>query len=361
MRVIVHPADRHGCGSYRLIFPTEALIAQGYNVALEQDTTYRAQWQPCVFGDRIIGLDEDVEADVVVLQRPMHRNRVELIDALQAQGVAVVVEIDDDFHSIHRRNAAWLASSPLENPDANRDWLMRACKRADLVTVTTPALAKRYGAHGRVAVLPNYIPAKYLTCEPAAYTDEYLERLTGTVAGWTGSVATHPDDLEATGGAIPDALTLTGARFHVVGTGMKVAQCLGLTEKPTSTGWVPIEAYPEAIRQIDVGIVPLAAHPFNEAKSALKMSEFAALGVPPIVTPTTDNRRMNAAGIGFLASTPADWYELTSRLLSDVVLREEMSIQGREIMASFTYEGNAWRWFEAWSRALSHRRGTVAA
>ena len=410
MRVRVHPADRGGCGQYRLIFVAEALAAQGEDVHLDYDATYPVVQIQSAFGaDTPIGLadldrfrreydlamrelrrteargmdtrpirarwndtlyalcDETGPAqldgaDVVVFQRILSRERYNTMLAVQAAGAAVVVEIDDDFHAVHRRNPAWVASNPLSNPDRNRDWLMKACEAADLVTVTTPALAQRYGAHGRVAVLPNYVPEKYLTREAGPYTDTNLERLTGTVLGWTGSVATHPDDLEATGGALQRALDDTGAKFHVVGTGVKVRAGLGLRREPSATGWLPIEAYPEAIRQIDVGVVPLAAHPFNEAKSWLKGLEFASLGVPFVAAPTGPYRDLfYRHGLGFLAHDPDEWHTLTRRLLADPVFMEEESIRHREHAAELTAERNAWRWMDAWAQALDNRKRRAAA
>lgn len=410
MKVRVHPADRGGCGQYRLIFVTEALANQGEDVHLEYDATYPVVQIQSAFGaDTPIGLADlttfrrdhqaavaemsrakarglDTRAhlarwndhlyelcdrtgpaqlegaDVVVFQRVLSRERYNTMLAVQAAGAAVVVEIDDDFHTVHRRNPAWVASNPLHDPDRNRDWLLKACKAADLVTVTTPALAARYGRHGRVAVLPNYVPEKYLTREPGPYTAENLTPVLRTALGWTGSVATHPDDLEATGGVLQGVLDDTGAAFHVVGTGKGVADGLGLSDLPSSTGWLPIEAYPEAIRQIDVGIVPLAAHPFNEAKSWLKGLEFASLGVPFVATPTGPYESLfYDHGLGFLARTPDDWQAMTKRLLTDDTFRAEEAARHREHAAALTVERNAWRWTEAWAQALANRKARVAA
>ena len=98
MKVVVHPADDGGCGRYRMFWPAEALAAQGHDVTVRygDDGKYRCVWQPSVFGDRIVGIDGDVEADVVVLQRPIRRHTYDLMRALQARGVTVVAEIDDD-------------------------------------------------------------------------------------------------------------------------------------------------------------------------------------------------------------------------------------------------------------------------
>lgn len=348
MKVLVHPADDGACGRYRLRWPAEALIAQGHDVHLRPDHTYYSDAVETHFGYEILGLRDAVDADVVVIQRPLSRERFNLVKAIQAQGVAVVVEIDDDFHSIHMRNPAWKASNPLHDPEMNRDWLMRSCERADLVTVTTPALAQRYGGHGRVAVLPNFAPESYTKIVRPEHDD--------LVVGWSGSVATHPDDLQATGGVLQGVLDAAGARFEVVGTGVGVAKALGFHVEPRATGWVGIEDYPYAMAGFDVGIVPLAPREFNDAKSCLKGLEMAALGVPFVASPAADYRRLARAGLGFLAPTATEWTGHLVELLGDAArFRDYSSTWRAEVVEHYTIEANAWRWLEAWERATRKR------
>lgn len=361
MRVVVHPADQGGCGFYRLIAPSKALIDQGEDVTLDYGANYKAYWQSTIYGEQITGLAQPVNADVVVLQRPLTRNRYELLRAIQAAGPAVVVEVDDNFHAIHRLNVAWQHSNPLHDREKNRDWLLKSCEAADWVTVTTPALAEQYGGHGRVSIVPNYVPAAYCALEPGADLPAHLPALTGTVLGWTGSVATHPDDLQATGGGVARVLNraprAANATFHVVGTGAKVAAGLGLVKEPTATGWLPLGQYPAAMAQIDVGIVPLADHRFNEAKSWLKGLEFAALGVPFVASPTGPYRELAGHhGLGVIARDPGEWCRGVEALVLDPVFREDTALRYREtVETGLTVELNAWRWLEAWSMALERR------
>lgn len=308
-------------------------------------------FQPSVFGDRIIDLDQDVDADVVVVQRPLHRHRYELIKILQAKGVAVVVELDDDFHAIPRRNPAWNDTHPLMDKDKNRDWLMRACEIADLVTVSTPALAERYGCSGRVAILPNLVPEWYLDIDSV--------RDGRVLVGWSGSTHTHIGDLEVTDGSVARALDASGASFGVVGTGHGVRKALGLSFDPAAAGWVPIDRYPVALGAFDVGIVPLRPGVFNEAKSSLKMSEMAAVGVAAVGSPTGPNRELVKLGAGLLAETPEDWYRTVRDLCLTTSLREDVAARAREVMRMRTYEANSGMWWDAWTRAAD--RSTVAA
>lgn len=364
MKVVCHPADTGACGAYRVEWPARALADAGRPVSVLRDTPYRAQFQPSVFGDRIIGLDQSVSADVVVLQRPLHRHRFELIGALQAQGVAVVVEVDDDFHAIHPQNPAWKNTNPLRDNDMNRDWLMRSCAVADLVTVSTPALAKRYGAHGRVVVVRNRVPAHYCDLDGGAYADMYLTRPSKLALGWSGSVATHPTDLQAVGGITQEVLDGSDACFLAVGTGVRVKNALGLRDEPLATGWVPLEAYAEALSLLDVGMVPLALTDFNEAKSALKGLEMAALGVPFVASPTAEYRRLAQEGVGWVAESPAEWRDLLLQLVNDRAHREAMSEAWREtVKAEHTIEGTCGEWWHAWetARELADERLLSAA
>lgn len=284
------------------------------------------------------------DADIVVLQRPIDRHRVTAIEHLQRHGVRVVVEIDDDFDNVHPRNIAWPRLQPHLSADRNRDWLHRACERADMVIVSTPALAARYGAHGRVRVVRNRVPARYLE-----YRAEPHE---GLFVGWSGSVATHPDDLQVLGGSLARALRATGAEMAVVGTGKGVRKLTGIDHDPLAVGWRPIFEYPQALAQVDVGIVPLALTPFNHAKSHLKGLEMAAVGAPFVASPTDEYRWFTAQGVGLLAERPKDWEKRLRRLLTDHGWREELSERGREVAAGHTIQGHAEEWWGAWCAAL---------
>lgn len=339
-RVEVLPADDGGCGWYRLRYPCQQL----------PDVTVRDEWPRGVFQD-LDGVPHlfavDCQADVLVVQRPMNRETVLAIPLLQRQGTAVVVEIDDDFEHLPQKHPARRETAPVNNPMTNRLWLRKACERADLVTVSTPALAEVYAPHGRYAILPNLIPKRYLRYKPGTARP---------TVGWTGSVVTHVGDLEQTGGAVGDVLHETGAVLKVVGTGKGVAERLDYAGPVTSTGWLPVKEYPKAYARMTAAVVPLELNRFNEAKSWLKGIEAAALGVPFVASPTGPYRRLHDLGAGLLADTPDDWRTLVRRLVTDPGFHGEQQAQNREIASRLTYEEHAWRWQEAWQEAIRHHR-----
>lgn len=349
MKVNVYPADEGGCGFYRMRWPAAALAAQGHEVEIRSGLP--AVWMDDEQGKPHLMGCEPIDADVVVIQRPLLRHLADIIPHIQEQGVAVVVEIDDDFAAIPPANVSWARVHPKHNPERNSDHLARGCASADLVTVTTPALAKRYGGHGRVRVVPNFVPERYLAIEPTPSHS----------IGWTGSVTTHPGDLEVTHGAVQRVIDATGATMRVVGTGKGVAKRLGLEVNPAACGWAEIDDYPERMAEVGVGIVPLADSAFNNAKSCLKMMEFAAVGVPVVASPSPDNLRLHQHGIGMIARRPREWERALRTLLGSDDLRAEMAAHGRKVMAGLTIEANAFKWWSAWSDAAHLSRQRSAA
>lgn len=357
MKVLVWPADRQGSGHYRLIFPGEALARQGADVDVTESG-------PSVLWDRewdgehppldacALGLADKPDADVVVIQRPGRACWTELIPHLQAAGIRVVVDVDDDFDSIPAHNLARNNYDPKLNPRHNREWIRRACDLADHVTVSTAHLAGVYGRHGRVSVLPNFVPESYLAIEP-------VERL-ATSIGWSGSVDTHPGDLETVGTAVRDVLAEHEPwNVHVIGTGKGVPNRLRVPAVTALGKWVAFAEYPTHLARLTVGMVPLQRSRFNRGKSCLKLAELSSVGVPTVATPTPDNQRLHAFGIGLLADSPSAWRDKLTRLVSDEDYRTEVAETSRAAMAAHTYEQWAELWWAAWEKALD--RKTVAA
>ena len=346
MRVAVHPCDNGGCGWYRLRWPAEVLQVAGHDVIVAES------FDALFFNGQMIR--PLVEADVIVLQRPLARAVVEAIPAIQARGTAVVVEVDDDFHALPKGHGARRGTSVANDPDHNRMWLRRACEQADLVTVTTPALADRYGSHGRVRVLPNLVPAAYLE------VPSHPSREMAPTVGWTGSVVTHVGDMDVLGGVIPEVLAETGARFVSWGVGL-TEEALGV--KGRVRPWADLRgAYPRQVADLDVGLVPLADNAFSRAKSALKGTEYAALGVPFVGSPRADYLRLHAeVGVGIFAETPEDWRRELTALLTSPELRADVAGRNREAVASLTYEQHSHRWMDAWKSAADHLTREKAA
>lgn len=337
--------ENDASSQYRLRMPAQVLIDQGADIRFDAKgpvVLWNRQWRgprpPS--GVLAIALNEVPEADIIVMQRPHLRYWADVIPMVQKLGIRVVVDIDDLFDRIHKDNPAHRAFDPNVRADDNQRWTDKACELADVVTCTTPLLKDRYG-YGHGIVLPNLVPERYLATEAPGKRPQTL--------GWSGSVETHPDDLQVTQGAVRDVLDEYGWGFHVVGTGVGVQEALKLSEPPsTSEGWVPFANYSPALAEMEVGIVPLADTKFNHGKSCLKLAELSSLGIPTVASPTYDNLRLHKLGIGEIAKHPGQWYQRLTRLVADKDYREDVAGRSKAAMASMTYERLAHQWADAW-------------
>jgi glycosyltransferase involved in cell wall biosynthesis len=266
------------------------------------------------------------------------------------QGIATIVEIDDDFSTVHTRN---VAHGAMHGKASGNQWVEKAAAEADHVSISTPQLAK-YARHGRYSVLRNCVPDSIFT-PSTPKSDQIWPRV-----GWTGTVQTHPTDLQETKGRIGEVLKTNGLPFNVVGDGEYVARNLGLhDETPVyATGWVPLDMYYNYVYSfLDIGLVPLELSPFNEAKSALKGLEYAALGIPFVASPTREYLRLEAYGIGKVAKSPGEWKKHLQRMIDRPQETERIARESRDrIEAEHTYSVNAPQWLEAWEKAIHYRK-----
>jgi hypothetical protein len=283
------------------------------------------------------------DADVMVFQRVVERDLVDLLLFLGERGVATVVDVDDDLASIDPANPAWASLHP-QNRTAERDisWrhLNDACRVASMVTVTTPGLAAQYAPHGRARVLPNFLPDHYYG----------HDRADNDVIGWPASYFSHPNDPQVTRGAI-GRLVAEGTRFKVWGDPEGAGSAFGLREDPEGTGPVDLRIWPRAIAEIGVGISPLADTRFNSKKSWLKPLELAAVGVPWVASPRAEYERLHRLGCGMLADKPKAWHREVGRLVRDAGWRAELSAAGRAVAEELRLRDHVGLFFEAWQAA----------
>lgn len=339
MKVHVYPADVSGCGYLRLIWPAQVLRELGHDVTVfapgGQDslpvavvTTPRG---------REIRLFAEPQCDVIVLQRPLDWKWAKAIPLIKAAGVRVVCDMDDDFHALQGDHVGFWHVHPRTSPDHNWQHLAEALRHVDMLTATTQALADRYGRAG-YQIIPNCVPEAYLEVVP--------ERSEPPCIGWAGTTETHPGDLDVVGTAVRQVVTESGWRFKVIGNEKGIKRAIGL--EPELHPWVPINEYAKALSSIDVGIVPLKQHAFNEAKSWLKGLEMASVGVPFVATGTTPYRQLAAEGMGLIAGKPKEWQYRLRQLVASRQMRDDVAGAGREAAARWTIQANAWRWEQAW-------------
>jgi hypothetical protein len=348
MKVRVIPSDMGGCGWYRLRWVAAALADQGADVEIAESVA--AYYAPTRDGEVLVDVPP-FEADVAVFQRVFTPDHLQIMQLLHKQGVAIVVDVDDDFYAMSPHHVTYASLHPATGGDS---WavLRETVKLADVVTVSTPALARKYNG----VVIENCVPRAYLDIPPGA-------REGPPVIGWTGTPWLHPGDLEVVGTAVADVCS-TGtppiAAFRAIGAPATL-DVLGVPDQQHQPGLdLASFNYARAVANLDVGIVPLCDSAFNEAKSWLKGLEYAALGVPFVASPVAEYVRLLELGAGITAVRPREWRSRLRWLAELSEDRANLADIGRRIAANLTIEGTmapqAW---DAWQAAarINSRRG----
>jgi glycosyltransferase involved in cell wall biosynthesis len=347
MKVLALAADSGGCGFYRMRAPAaeaaklgvDVRVAEGIDVSATKDANGLVE---------VHHIQED--ADLIIFQRPLDNSMTAVLKQAKRQGIATMVEIDDDFSTVHTQN---VAHGAMVGQLSGHQWVEKAATLADHVAVSTPQLTK-YARHGRYSILRNCVPDSIFDVNPPK-SDQTWPRI-----GWTGTVQTHPTDLQETKGRVAEVLKANNLPFNVIGDGKQVARNLRLDDSTEvyATGWVELEMFYQYVYSfIDIGIVPLELSPFNQAKSALKGLEYAALGIPFVASPTREYERLEAYGIGKTAKNPAEWKKHLQRMIDRPAETERIAREARDrIKAEHTYSVNAPQWIEAWEKAIAYRK-----
>lgn len=397
-KAYVWPADMWACGHVRLLWPARTIHESEPDVdveVIEPRKDGETGLRTIMRGGEVIDAHCPEDADLLVFQRPTIPDLAAAIPFFRAKGIAVVVDIDDDLSHIDPANPAWIMMHPDRRSgrmwsyesQATRDHIVSlvrqrlgddaekasdgailrlagdlyqqflksiprhswrsvqvAAAAATVTTVSTSALTQRYGK-GNAVVVENCVPARFLD----------VPRVDSEVVGWPGSMHSHPGDLAVMGGAIA-TLVREGHEFLVVGDSTGAERELGMAEVPM-TGPVDFHGWIEAVAQLGVGVAPLADSRFNEAKSALKVLELSAAGVPWVASPRAEYRRFHERHkVGFVAEKPREWLRTVRRLATDPVLRSEQSEAVRDAARGLTIEANAWRLAEVWHDAVETER-----
>ena len=92
------------------------------------------------------------------------------------------------------------------------------------------------------------------------------------------------------------------------------------------------QAEADLLATASIGIMPLEDTPFQRGKSALKIIQYMAVGIPVVASPVGANTDVvRDKESGFLAHTPDDWVEAIGRLATDREARERMGQRGRQL------------------------------
>ena len=197
--------------------------------------------------------------------------------------------------------------------------------KADRTLVANPYL-ERYAeeAGGKVHIMPTTIDAAMYDAQIVYRTGAEL------TVGWTGSTTTLK--------YLVDLMPVLERVFDQVPFKLRV---VGGSEMPLDTK-IPVELVRwsserevDDLLPMDVGINPMPVAPWTRGKSALKVMQYMALGIPSICVRYDFSEVFIRSGEnGLLAADDDDWEQALLRLVTDDHLRERLGRAGRETIHS---------------------------
>jgi glycosyltransferase involved in cell wall biosynthesis len=202
-----------------------------------------------------------------------------------------------------------------------------AAKLATLVIVGNQNLADWYSRYARdIRIIPTAVDTRRFRPRPA---HEPKER-DNFVVGWTGK-ASNLHYLCAIESPLRRFLEkYDDTEIRVVADMPPSFQTIP-PQRVRFIAWSSeIEA--EALRQMDVGLMPLPDNAWTRGKCSFKMLQYMATGIPAIVSPVGMNAGVLAMdSLGLSASTDDDWYDALTYFYVNRDKCREYGLKGRKV------------------------------
>ncbi|MDQ8024017.1 MAG: glycosyltransferase [Moraxellaceae bacterium] len=282
----------------------------------------------------LAGLEADIARQNVrgiILSRYVEPHVDVITQCCQRHGIPLFFHIDDYLFAV----PADLGAVYLERYGAGfRAQLDAAISGCDAVLCSTPYLAglmqarypdKRIRALTGTCHLPYPGPRLALRSRLARLRQRLATRQNITI-GYAGS-SSHVRDLQLCLPAIEQLLAeRPEVRFQTFGIPVPAALRERWGARVSSIGYTrDYTGYLAALYELgwDLGLAPLVDDEFNRAKTATKLIEYTACGIPALCSDVEPYRRAYGNATKGLVS-PSDWYPAMQALLDDVATRRQL-------------------------------------
>lgn len=259
-------------------------------------------------------------ADVVWLERELIPGRA-TVERLA--GRRRVLDVDD---------AIWLTN--------DTDFSERLAAECDGVIAGNDFIAAHYRPHARrVWVVPSSVDTR--RWRPSS-TDGDMARPRGKwTVGWIGTSSNLPY-LYAHEEALAEFLDRRADAELLVVCDRRPHFKKLRRESVRFARWSERDEV-ERVREMDVGLMPLAETDWARGKCALKMLQYMAVRVPVVATPVGANQKIFEQGeVGLPARTQQEWLDALRRLHDDASLCARLGAAGRALVeAEYSVERNA--------------------
>jgi glycosyltransferase involved in cell wall biosynthesis/tetratricopeptide (TPR) repeat protein len=287
------------------------------------------------------------KADVVIVQRDFpFSDTIARIKELKSKGKTIIYETDDAFHLLDTKHnkSHHLACAP---------WINECIELADVITVSTPALAKQFSHAERVVCIPNKLSPTLWNQRLLEHAHKVRQSLDakqiriGIIAG-----GNHEKDIEFLDEVIQK---VTNTYPNVVWVGYGDAASVLFSSIPNNqkqtikSNW-NYRNHPFRIAElgIDIMLAPLEDTPFNACISNLKFIESGFLEVPCIMSDVAafnESAQHGKDGI-LVKNNTAAWFNAIQTLIENPSLRASLGKSARQTVLNNYMLSHSSEWLE---------------
>lgn len=275
-------------------------------------------------------------------------------------GKAIIYETDDDHFNIKPWNGY------IKDVTPELQMIEQMAKRADLVTVSTPIIAKRYARfNDNIRVLRNAVdPDLYIRTEPRPDTKVRALYYGGAarMRDYMG-FPTPGKPRKIQGGYCAKAMNDFKDELHRIWIGVEPGfeqHTQGIFEEQ-----IPYQNSIAGFSKLladshpDIGVAPLMGDEFDAAKSELHWLEYSLAGAAFIGERVGKDGPYSPVknGIdGLLARGRQEWYDSVKKLARNPAFREDLAAAAKErVLKEYHYKDRAKEWADAFRWAAENR------
>ncbi|WP_284450556.1 glycosyltransferase [Methylophaga thalassica] len=310
-RVVVFPINGSGSGIYRMIAPMQALAERG-DVELTWMPFHEFKEQPLL--PTLYELIR-LEPDVLYVQQMLSDVTYEFLKQVKAHTqIKIVFSLDDLVTNLPKMSDR----KKLVFRDM-RSRLRKTLALCDHTIVSTQPLADLCRQYtDNVTVIPNRLEKqRWLNLASSEKNTHKKPRV-----GWAGANQ-HSGDLAL----MTNVVQSLADRVDWVFMGMCPLELRPYVKE--FQPYVSFNQYPQALAELDLdlALAPLEEHPFNEAKSNLRLLEYGVMGWPVIASDIYPYQQ-DGAPVTLIPNDEAVWIET---ILAALAEPEKIAAQGRQL------------------------------
>jgi glycosyltransferase involved in cell wall biosynthesis len=261
--------------------------------------------------------------DAVIFSRP-HQDT--LLMAYKRMGVPVIVDMDDDFHSIPESHPGYkyvgfgdpIMMTKLENCIA----------LADHLVVTTEELRKRMSkfrgdSYENIHIIPNGWSMR----DPYWMSNRSIFK-NRIVIGWGGTI-THREDFQMCIQPIKKILREHPEAMISIAGDPEIYRLFATVKEKQKMFFpmFPYDLYPIVLSCWDIMLAPLLNDEFNKAKSDIKLVDAGAKGIPFIASDMPVYQEWTKGGV---LAKDDEWYEALKLLVENEDIRKGYGADGKK-------------------------------